>query len=452
MIALERYIKGSGLMARIVRSASWVVVGYGAGQALRLASNLILTRILFPEAFGLMALITMVLIGLALFSDIGINPAVAQSKRGDDPEFLNTAWTLQVLRGGVLFAIACALAGPLGRFYDEPLLTEYLPVAAVSLLISGFNPTRIASAHRHLYLGRLTALDLTAQFITLVFMVVGAWLTGSVFVLVIGAVFQAVIYLGLTHVLLPGEKNRFRLNTTCMRELIGFGKWIFLSTACFFFTSQGDKALLGKFLSLENLGIYNIGFFLASFPLAIGMQVSHRILISVYRERPPSESVENFRKLSRMRHLASLGILSMISVVALAGPWLVDLLFDDRYALAGGIVVLVSVYKMVVGVGVTYDTVALSAGDSRLHFMYGAIRAVLQMLFLYIGVSMFGLVGGLLGVALAMICTHPVLVYLARAHGAWDPWHDAIWFTVAACAAATAVWINLDAVTAIAQM
>lgn len=87
-------VTGNRLMARALRSTSWIVLGYGGSQAIRLASNLILTRLLFPEAFGLMALIQVVIVGLTLFSDVGIAPSIAQSKRGDDRDFLDTAWTI----------------------------------------------------------------------------------------------------------------------------------------------------------------------------------------------------------------------------------------------------------------------------------------------------------------------------------------------------------------------
>jgi len=51
-------------MARTLRSIAWLMLNYGGAQVLRLASNLILTRILFPEAFGLMALVSVVTSGL----------------------------------------------------------------------------------------------------------------------------------------------------------------------------------------------------------------------------------------------------------------------------------------------------------------------------------------------------------------------------------------------------
>jgi hypothetical protein len=77
----------------------WTIAGYGASQVMRFGGNLILTRLLLPEYFGLMALVNIPIIGLQLFSDVGIIPSIVQNKRGDEPGFYNTAWTLQIVRG-----------------------------------------------------------------------------------------------------------------------------------------------------------------------------------------------------------------------------------------------------------------------------------------------------------------------------------------------------------------
>ena len=95
------------------RAASWVVIGTGASQLLRLAGNVGLARLLAPEMFGLMTLVNTVLRGLYLFSDIGIGPNIVQHKRGADPDFLRTAWSLQAVRGTVLWLILLALAHPI---------------------------------------------------------------------------------------------------------------------------------------------------------------------------------------------------------------------------------------------------------------------------------------------------------------------------------------------------
>ncbi|HZJ69863.1 MAG TPA: oligosaccharide flippase family protein, partial [Planctomycetota bacterium] len=99
------------------RSATWSILAHGGSQLLRFASNIVLARLLFPEAFGLMAIVNALLQGLHLFSDIGIGPSIIQNARGNDPAFLNTAWTVQVVRGTVLWLVACAIALPAAIFY-----------------------------------------------------------------------------------------------------------------------------------------------------------------------------------------------------------------------------------------------------------------------------------------------------------------------------------------------
>lgn len=411
-------LSGAGLRARVARSASWTVVGYGTSQALRLASNLLLTRLLFPEAFGLMALISTILIGLMLFSDIGVGPAIAQSRRGDDPDFLDTAWTMQVMRGISLWAVAALLAWPVAQFYGQPELLTYLPLAGLTLIITGFNPTRVESANRHLTVGRLTLLELISQVIELLCLALLALWLQSVLALVLGAILGALIKLVILHRFLPGQRNRLRLERRAMGELVHFGKWIFLSTAFTFFASQGDKLVLGKVLSMAGLGIYNIGFFIAGFPVQLMGTMANRIMIPVYREGAAPA------RISRLRYLMSAVGVGLLVLLALIGPWLIQLLYDDRYLAAGTILVVLALVQMPLVIGFTYDQAALASGQSRRFFFYKAAQAVLQFGLLLLGAFLAGLPGALAGYGLATLLSHLVLIRLARAQGVWDPKHD----------------------------
>ena len=84
------------------RALSGMIWTYSA-QPLRIGIQLlrsvILTRLLFPEAFGLMALGSVVGTAAQMFADVGIQPSLVQSKRGEDEKFIQTAWTIQVIRG-----------------------------------------------------------------------------------------------------------------------------------------------------------------------------------------------------------------------------------------------------------------------------------------------------------------------------------------------------------------
>lgn len=447
MGGLLQQLRGGRLMARVFRSTSWILLGYGGSQGLRLASNLILTRILFPEAFGLMALISLVTVGLMLFSDVGIAPSIAQSKRGDDPDFLNTAWSIQVMRGICLWVVATGLALPLAGFYNAPELATYLPIAALSLLVTGFNPTRIETAHRHLLMGRLTLLDLASQLIGLIVMVVLAWWLQSVVALVIGGVVAPLAKLALTWAFLPGDANRFQWEPLAVRELVTFGKWIFLSTAFWFFASQGDRAVLGKFLSLESLGIYNIAFFLASFAMQLGTAVTGRVMIPVFRD-----AKHEVAKIAKLRFAISGVTLTLLLIMALIGPWLVGVLYDARYAQGGAIVTLLAVAQIPQVIGMSYDQAALAAGDSRRFFVVSASRAVFQITFLIVGVNLYGVVGAIIGMGVAHLLTHPVMIWLARTHDAWDARHDVICASVAGTIGLIALWLHWDVISALAAL
>lgn len=444
MQAITGAFQGDGLMARGLRSVSFVVFGYGASQVLRLVSNLILTRLLFPEAFGLMALVSVVMIGLALFSDVGIGPAIAQNERGDDPDFLDTAWSIQVVRGFGLWALTGVLAVPAARFYDAQDLALYLPLAGVSLAIAGFNPTRIHTAQRHLLLGRVTALELSSQLIGLVVMIVLALIMKSVLALVIGGVVHAAAMLTLAHFALPGHKNHFRWERTAAEELIRFGKWIFLSTAFSFVSTQGDRAILGRFLTLEALGFYNIGYFLASFPTLLGHTMTHKILIPVYRDLGHGADETGHRKLRMMRYGLSAILLSMLAIMALFGPALVKFLYDDRYMMAMPMVTLIACAQIPAAIGMSYEQAALAAGDSRSFFLLSATRAILQVSLLVAGVMLFGLAGAIGAMGLALFLAYPVLIWLSRRHRVWDAWHDLVFFTMGAGLTALALALHWD--------
>lgn len=439
-------------MARVLRSSSWLMAGYAASQLVRLAANLILARLLFPEAFGMMALVNMVIAGLALFSDIGMTAQIAQSKRGDDPEFLNTAWTVQILRGLLLFTVACLLAEPFAAFYGTPELALYLAVAALSLLIGGFFPTRIDTANRHLALGRVTLLDLAAQVIGVATMVLLALATGSVLSLVIGVAVQALARLVLMHLYLPGQRNRLRWHRESLRELVGYGKWIFLSTAFWFLASQSDKAILGKFLFLDTLGLYNVAFFLASFPMLLGQHVTNSMLISVYREKPAHAAPENRRHLNRMRMAITGGLLLLLGLMALIGPWLVGLLYDDRYLLAGPIVTLIACAQLPAVIALTYDRAALAAGDSRSVFVLSACRGVAQVVLLIAGASWFGLIGAIAALGITAVTIYPVVIWLAAKHRVWHPTHDLGSALVALAMTTAALWLHWDSVAALSRV
>jgi len=259
------------LESRALRATMWTVISYGAAQCLRVVNSMVLTRLLMPQAFGEMTLVITLIVGMTMLSDIGLEPSVIQSARGDEPLFLDTAWTLQAMRGFALWGIALLLAWPAAHFYHDPKLIFVLPILALSTMISGLNSTNLLSLSRHMGVRRIFAIDFSTQIVTLVVTIAWAFHWPSVWALVAGNIAGNVYKVALSHhpLVVPGLRNKFSWDDSCVKEIIHFGKWIFLGTAFFFFASQSDRLILGHLVPLAVLGVYGIAFSLSDIPRAI---------------------------------------------------------------------------------------------------------------------------------------------------------------------------------------
>lgn len=262
----------------VVRSSLWSFGGFGVGQVLRLVSNLIMTRLLVPEAFGLMALVMIFMVGLELFTDLGIGASVIQNKRGDQAVFIETAWTIKVIRSVLIAICVWLLADPFAWFYDEPQLRQILPVMALTTIFTGLSSVAPTVANRKLWVGRVTIMTIVCQVVSLFAMILWAWHWPSVWALVFGIVVNTMVRAVLSHLIFPQWRTRFRWDPDVVREIVHFGKWMFLTSALTFAAGQIDRLTLAKLMPFELVGIYSIGFMWAALPWQLVQSWSGRVL------------------------------------------------------------------------------------------------------------------------------------------------------------------------------
>jgi O-antigen/teichoic acid export membrane protein len=397
-----------------INGTVWTMTGYGISQSLRLGSNLILTRLLIPELFGLMALVNVFLMGLALFSDIGIRPSIIQNKRGNEPVFLNTAWTIQIVRSFGVWLGCIALAFPLAQFYEEPRLTWLLPVVGFNSVIMGFTSTSLATLNRQMKIGKLTMFEIITQIISLTVMVIWSWFNPTIWALVAGTLASGVSKMILSHYLNLGQPNRFAWNKEVIQEITTFGKWIMISTAMTFLASQVDRLLLGKMLSLEMLGIYSIAFTISEIPRQIVMKVGSAVifpLISRRADHPRSELRITIKK-QRWRLLLILALIVM--AIVSFGDLLISKLYDERYLAATWML-------PILGLGIWPTVLSETLGRCLSGLgkpQYAAWGAFSRFLFIAIGLPVGFTSYGILG-ALVVIALNDIPTYVAVTYGLW---------------------------------
>src|SRR5277367_3534911 len=261
------------LESRALKGTYFIVVFYGIGMGLRFGSSIILTRLFAPELFGVMTLLTTIIVGLNLFSHIGFEDSVIQNSRGDDEPFINTAWSIQVLRGVALWLVMVILAWPVARFYD-PRLLWLLPLVGFGAVISGFSSPRLLSLSRHLGVGRLSLLELICQIVLYGVAIVWAYFNRTIWALVVARLAAELVRTLLSYRLVKnGVRPRFVLEREAVHSLLTFGRWILIGTALTFLANQSDRLILPKLLpkstAFQVLGVYGIAFALSDLPRQI---------------------------------------------------------------------------------------------------------------------------------------------------------------------------------------
>ena len=320
---------------RAFQGAALVIFGYGASQAIRLGGNLILTRLLAPELFGIMALAFAFINGLYFFSDIGLGPGIIRSPRANDPVFLNTAWTMQILRGIVLYIFVLTILFPVAKIYENPIFIWVLPILGLNCIISGFNSTSIHTLNKNILLGKLTVMDISVQLIGLLCMVVIAYFYRNIWALVVGVLVTATLTTIWSHCLDLKFRNQFVLEKAAINELFNFGKWIFFSTAMMFLATQSDRFLLGKIFPLAFFGVYNIAVIFAELPKQVVTRLSERVIFPLISNFSHLARHELRQKILIKRKLLLIPLAILVALLASFGDILIMHLYDMRYQEAG---------------------------------------------------------------------------------------------------------------------
>lgn len=387
-------MSGATLKARALRAAAGELVGIGGSYALRLLSTLILSRLLFPEAFGLAALVGIFNYGLVMLSDVGLLQSVVQDDRGDDKKFLNTVWTFQILRGVALWILACALAWPMAATYGEADLLALISVGSTSVLIQGFASTSLMTLRRRLAVGRLVRLELAGQVVSLLVTVGWALLHPSVWAIVAGGIVNALFHTIASHRIDIGYRNGVAWDQDASRRIVKLGRWVYGSSALTFVGRQSDRLLLGHFMGVATLGIYTIAVVISEAVGAAVERITRGVLFPLLSEiqRDQPDKIRTVYYDARLR-LDGVG-LPLLGVLMAMAQTVIEILYDPRYFDAGWMLQALCLRVAMIVLLVPAEVCLFAIGQPRFAFD----RNVGRTIWVLIGVPLAWMQWGLPGI------------------------------------------------------
>jgi len=399
-------------------------------QLIRFGGNILLAKLLAPSAFGVVSVVNLVMLGIGLVSDLGLRQVVIQRQGAITREFLNTVWTMQIARGFGIWAITIAgalmlrlvqIQGMLiGNVYADPLLPFLIVGAASGAVFRGFESTKLISQRRDLNLGRVTAIALGSQLAAMGTMIVIAKATGSPWALIAGAVVTALVQCVMSHTWLPGDRNRIYFDRTIAQTILGKSKWALVTSPLTFLQSNVEVMILGAMVNSTLLGNYMIAYLLAN----VMHQVCGNMWGNIFFPGLSAAARESDHKFStsyvRFQMVSDAIVVTVAGGMIAAGSTIVGILFDHRYAMAGGLLSSLSIGL----IGLRYHVIEAliqARGNFRMGMIISSVRLVSLATGTYVGFQISGLSGAAVGVGLSWFSVWPLLVWY-RAKTIPFPW------------------------------
>lgn len=397
----------------IVDQLGWITGTFVASQILRLATNVILARLLAPQIFGIMAIVNSIRTGAELISDVGIGQNIVSDRDGDKQSFVNTAWTIQIIRGAVLGLLVFVAAGSIGKLYDDPNLVLILQIMSLIFVFTGLaSPSRFLLQKWH-QSKKLTNFDLALGVLNAFLNISFALYSPTVWALVAATMVYCVISAVATFFLTDWRGLRVEINRDYFRRIISFGKWIFLSSIIFFVSTNFDRLYLGAQIPLAVLGVYGIARTLSEAVTLLTQRVSSLIVFPRIAASK-AEGAELRQRISRSRAQGLLVISIALGGAIAFADLIVILIYDDRYIGAAFILPLLLLgvwFSVLATIG---ESVLFGIGKPASSATGNMAKLLWVVLLLPVGLTSYGVVAAFIVLALADLPRYLVIAVVQR--------------------------------------
>ncbi len=399
--AIKKLQSSGSLKARAARGGIWVGLGSSMEQIFRLGRNMILTRILAPEAFGLMAIVMAVNAAFESFTQVGIQEAIIQNPRGQEKTYLNGAWWFASVRAAILYGVVFLAAPWIAQFYNNPELTSLMRVAFIGLFFNSILSPRLAIAQKKMEFKRWVLAFQGGAVLGIFVTIVMAFFMRNVWALAIGFTVEALARCLLSYILcpfLPGvvfDRENLKALFKYAKGMIGLPILTFVFMRC-------DIFVVGKMFTMAELGLYSMAVNMAWLPFRFITILMGRIMMPVISERQDDKILINQWILKSTSVILLFGLPTFFLTV-FYGREILTIVYGAKY---GAVVVpfaIVFLAAMMRTCSVPIASVYLATGRPELHRRFTGIRAVLIVALIYPAAKYMGLAGAALAGLLSMI-------------------------------------------------
>ena len=381
---------------RLVNGAFLVTTGRLLGNLIGLGSMVILARWLTPADFGLVALATTILAIMSTVTNVSLSAALIQ-QREVTRAHLDTAFTLNSLRGLAVALVACAAAAPIAVVSKEPRLLLLVVVLSPTLILEGVTNPRQAMMLKELNYWPQLLMQLSQKLVGLVVSVAIALTFRTYWALPLGALAGQFVSTAISYSILPYMP---RLGFRHFRDMWSFSLWLTLGQAVTTITWRLDSLVIGTVLGRAPLGYYTVGENVANLPTREATMPLYATLfpaLAALRDSPEQIA----RAYQRAQTFLTAVALPLGVGTSLVAEPLVHLMMGPRWDAAIPVVQVLATAAAFCTLSSLTHSLGMATGNTRLLFrrdwqvLITRVPIVIGLMYLY------GMPGVLVGRAIA---------------------------------------------------
>jgi len=386
-----KLVTGDSLKSKIAVGSLWLGGGNGIEQGLRFLRNIIITRLLAPEVFGIMAIVLAISEVLDSLTELGIRTAIIQNPKGHERTYLNGAWWLSFIRGASIYAILFLCAPYIAEFYDNPSLTPLMRLAFLSIFFRGATSPKAFVAVKEFDFKRWVIIQNGGGVIGILTTVILSFIIQNVWALVIGFTAEAFSRFILSYFICPYcpgikfEKEHIRSLIQFTRGMVGLP----IFTAIFM---RADVFVLGKLVTKSELGLYSMAASLAYVATHLVTQLFGQLMTPAFSAIQTEKDRLN-KVLLRITTYIAFFCFPLLMFTIVYGKDLLHIVYGQAYAeVAIPFAILFATSTMQV-CGIPIASLYFATGNPQLHRIFVILRAALIVTLIYPAVKWFGLIG-----------------------------------------------------------
>ena len=382
---------------------------FAAQAGIRLVSSLVLTRILRPQAYGIITILISVLFVVANIVDTNVVLFIVRDKNGEEPRYLNTAWTLRFGRS-LLSALGLFVCAPIisTRIYDLPSLTLPLRVFSAWFVIDAFESMSFPLAIRRKQARLQMYSELGALLVSSSFSIAYCYFFPTFWGMALAILLNRLVMTVLSYRFYPDKRPRFQVDWTAAREVLAYSRFTIPSSILTLATNQFDKIIFLRLFDLRLMGVYGLASNLAGSVDALISKISQAVLYprcaQNYRADPNTLAIKYYTENTKI--FAS--IIGIPALVCGGGRLLIALLYDPRYAQAGIVLQALMVRSVLLSLASPAEDLLISTGAYHVILTANVMRTAWIVGGSLGGYYLFGFQGFIYGFALSGL---PPLVY-----------------------------------------